>query len=146
MLTEPVPPLFPKATIPSGYSYPQTNGYEPRFGVACRVSDRTVLRSAFAIIDDHNRIVQAEGGSLNLCWPTAGPLDVTLQNCGLPNLFIDALPAAASLIDPLVPLVSQSFDPNAKIPYSIEYNFGIERQLPSSMVLKVDYVGSVSRH
>ena len=33
-----------------------------------------------------------------------------------------------------------------KIPYSIEYNLGIEQQLQEHLTLKADYVGSVGRH
>jgi hypothetical protein len=37
-------------------------------------------------------------------------------------------------------------NPNAKIPYVMEYNFGIQQQMTPNTNLEVNYVGSVSRH
>jgi Carboxypeptidase regulatory-like domain/TonB dependent receptor-like, beta-barrel len=146
LITEPFLPLFPKATAPRRYYNPQKNGWEPRFGIAYRVSHRTVIRSAFAMMDEHNRMVQTDMGTISQGWPTALTLSLSQENRGLPNLFINNLPGLASFLDPLHPIVGQCPDPNMKIPYAIEYNFGIEQQLPSSMVLSLGYVGSVDRH
>jgi hypothetical protein len=146
IITEPFLPLFPKATGPRRFLHTQYNGFEPRFGIAYRASNRTVLRSAIAILDDNNRIVQCYGGTWNLNWPTSGPLNLTLQNRGLPNLILNDLPPASSFIDPLVPVASQDVDPHSRIPYAIEYNLGVEQQLTNSVTAKLDYVGSVGRH
>jgi hypothetical protein len=51
-----------------------------------------------------------------------------------------------SFFNPLQPYVDFGADNRNKIPYAMEYNAGIEQELPGSMVLSVDYVGSVGRH
>ena len=38
-----------------------------------------------------------------------------------------------------------TIDPSLKTPYSIVYNFGIQRQIPGDMVLKTSYVGRLGR-
>ncbi len=38
------------------------------------------------------------------------------------------------------------FNPEVRNPYSIRWNFGIERQLPGDMVLQVVYIGNHSVH
>ena len=146
IVTQPYPPLFPKATGPSGFYYAQYNGFEPRFGVAYQASPGTVVRGAFAMLDDHNNSLVQKNQSVRLSWPTGITTNVTLLNRSNPSTFINSLPPASSYLNSIAPYASFGADPNSKIPYSMEYNFGIERQLPSSMVLNVDYVGSVSRH
>jgi hypothetical protein len=38
-----------------------------------------------------------------------------------------------------------TIDPGLQIPYNIDFNFGIQRQLPGDMVIKVNYVGRLGR-
>ena len=56
------------------------------------------------------------------------------------------LPSALSYLAPNKPIFLDSVNPRAKIPYSMEYNFGIDRQLTPNTSLSVQYVGNVSRH
>ncbi len=146
IVTRPVLPLFPQATGPSTYYNPQYDGFEPRFGVAYQAADRTVVRAAFAILDDHNNQLVQQSQNIRLGWPSAASPNITLQNRGVPNLYLSNLPPESSFINPLVPLIGQSADPNMKISYSMEYNLGVEQQLPYSMLMKLDYVGSLGRH
>jgi TonB dependent receptor len=74
MVTQPELPYFPKATAPSGFYYPQYNGYEPRFGIAYHASDRTVIRAAVAKLDDHNNSLVQKNQSVRL-------------SCGVPGEF-----------------------------------------------------------
>jgi len=146
IVTGPVPPLFPKATGRNSYYLPQYNGVQPRFGVAYQVSNQTVVRTAFAILDDHNNELVQQSQNIRLGWPSAASPTLTLQNRGLPTLFESNLPPVSFFIDPTKPLIGQSAQSNMQNPYSMEYNFGVEQQLSSSMVLKLDYVGSLNRH
>ncbi len=146
LITRPYLPLFPKATGPSGFYYPQYNGFQPRFGVAYRASSRTVARGAFAIIDDHNHNLVQEDQNLRLSWPSAVTLSVVQQNQGLPTLYINHLPPSSSFTNPTSIYVGSSSDPHNKIPYAMEFNLGIEQQLTQSTVLELDYVGSLNRH
>jgi hypothetical protein len=145
-ITKPFAPLFPTAVGPSGFYYPRYNGFEPRLGVAYQATPRTVVRSAFAIMDDHNHSLVQEDQNLRLSWPNAVTISVSQQNQGLPTLYLNNLPSEASFIDPLHIYVGSSSNPHNAIPYAMEYNLGIEQQLSSSTVLKLDYVGSLDRH
>ncbi|MEO8735891.1 MAG: TonB-dependent receptor [Edaphobacter sp.] len=146
VITAPYLPLFPKATGPSGYYYPQYNGFQPRFGIAYQASPRTVLRGAFAIFDDHNNTLVQENQDIHHSWPFSATSSVTNQNRAKPNLFITNLPDPSIYLNPLVPYASFGANPHNKIPYSMEFNGGIEQQLTNSLVLNVDYVGSLGRH
>jgi hypothetical protein len=145
-VNQPVPPLFPKATVPANYFYPQYDGYEPRFGVAYQASSRTVIRSAFAVLDDHNNTLVQESQNGKKAWPDAVLASILLLNRSQPTVFENNLPSLSPYLNPLEPAASQAADPHARIPYSMEYNAGIQQQLSNSVVMNLDYVGSLGRH
>jgi hypothetical protein len=154
-ITGAVTPLFPKATCPSGYFYSQKNGWEPRFGITYKATNRTVIHGAGAILDDHNNtLVQANQG-IRLSWPDAAEPTYSSLDIGLPtqtpysnvtSAYWGGMPTVASMIGPNSPFsIGYGANPHNRIPYSIEYNFGIQEQLQQHMSLKADYVGSVGR-
>lgn len=147
IVTGAVPPYFPKATGPSGYFQPQYNGYEPRFGITYQATSRTVLHGAFAILDDHNNNLIQQDTELAETWPTSNNINLVNLDLSIPTMYIDNLPAASTLVGPnLPPYVSAtSANPNNRIPYAMEFNVGVEQQLSNSLVMKLDYVGSLSR-
>ena len=147
-ITGAVPPQFPAASCPSGYFYSQYNGWEPRFGLTYRAANRTVVHSAAAMLDDHNNTLVQENQNIRLSWPAAAEPTFSSLDIGLPNnAYWSALPSAASLLGSANPFsIGYGADPHNKIPYSIEYNLGIEQQLQEHLTLKADYVGSVGRH
>jgi hypothetical protein len=141
-----VPPLYPHPNVRSSYYDPHYNGFEPRFGVAYRASDKTVIRTGFAMFDDHNNVLVQEAQDPRISWPEGVGASQNGLNRGLPTTFFNNLPLYASFFNPLQPLVAFGADNRNKIPYSIQYNFGVEQQLPFTSVLGVNYVGSVDRH
>jgi hypothetical protein len=147
-ITGAVPPQFPAATCPSGYFNSQYNGWEPRFGLSYRAANHTVVHAAAAMLDDHNNTVVQENQNIRLSWPGGALPTLTSLDIGLPtNAYWNALPAAASFLGANNPFgVSYGADPHNKIPYSIEYNLGVEQQLQEHLTLKASYVGSVGRH
>jgi hypothetical protein len=161
-ITGAVPPQFPKATCPSGYFYSQYNGWEPRFGLTYRAANRTVVHTAFAILDDHNNTLIQENQNIRLSWPGSAEPSLSSLDLGAPSgayftgaadtgspttAYWNGMPAAASLLGASNPFsIGYGADPHNKIPYSIEYNLGVQQQLQENLVLKVDYVGSVGRH
>jgi carboxypeptidase family protein len=147
-ITGAVAPQFPTATCPSGYFYSQYNGWEPRFGLTYRPANHTVVHTAATILDDHNNTLIQENQNIRLSWPGGALPTLSSLDIGLPtNAYWNALPAAASFLGAKNPFgVSYGADPHNKIPYSIEYNLGIEQQLQEHLTLKADYVGSVGRH
>ena len=145
-VTGPVPPLFPKAVGPSSYYYAQTNGWQPRFGFVYQPHNRTAIQGAFVIIDDHNNTLIEEQSDIRLSWPSGIYTTISNQDLGYPSVFINTLPAASTFLDPNKPLASFGGSPHPTIPYSMEWNLGVEQQLTQTMVLGVHYVASGSRH
>lgn len=147
IVTGPVLPYYPNATGPSGFFKPQYNGYEPRFGFAYRAARRTVVHGAFAMLDDHNNTLVQENQNIRLSWPTGIAANFTSLDLGVPEMYLNNLPTASSIIGKgIKPYASYGADPNNKIPYVMEYNLGIQEQLASSTVLNLAYVGSLGRH
>lgn len=146
IVTGPVPPSYPAATGPKGYFHPQYNGWEPRFGLTYQASSRSVVHAAFAMLDDHNNTLVQENQNLRLTWPSGIAANLTSLDLAVPSVYLGHLPTAASLLESVAPYASYGANPNNKIPYSMQYNLGVQQQLSSSLVMKLDYVGSVSRH
>ncbi|HXE12745.1 MAG TPA: carboxypeptidase regulatory-like domain-containing protein [Bryobacteraceae bacterium] len=146
LVSAPVPPLYPQANVRPSYFDPQYNGFQPRFGIAYRATSKTVIRSAFAVFDDHNNTLVQEAQDPRISWPNGVGVSVQGLNHGLPTTYFNNLPEYSSFFNPLQPFVDFGANPRNKIPYAMEYNFGIEQQLSGSLVLNVNYVGSVSRH
>jgi hypothetical protein len=128
------------------YYDPYYKGFQPRFGAAYRAGPKTVIRAAFAMFDDHNNVLVQETQDPRISWPQGVGVSVGDLNRGSPTTYFNNLPTYASFFNPLQPYVAFGADPRNKIPYAIEYNAGVEQQLPAAMVLGVNYVGSVGRH
>jgi hypothetical protein len=146
LITQPYLPLFPKAIGSSRLWYPQYKGFQPRFGINYRASNRTVLQGAFAIMDDHNNTIVQTYADPRISWPTSDAPNITLQNRDLPTTFMNNLPDASTFLKPNVNYASYGIDPDDRIYYSMEYNAGIEQQLSNSLVLDLDYIGSESHN
>ena len=148
IITQPFPPLFPTATGRSTFFEPQYNGWEPRFGITYQMTDRTVLHGAFAMLDDHNNsLVQANQG-IRLSWPTAVSANFTSLDLGIPTTYLNTLPSSESILNGLLatPYATYGANPDNKIPYAMLFNAGVQQQLTNAMTMKLDYVGSLSRH
>jgi hypothetical protein len=139
------PPLYPTPNVRKTYYDPHYNGWEPRLGIAYRISPTTVFRTAFAIFDDHNNTLVQEAQDPRISWPEGVGISNIDLNRGLPSTYFSALPSSSSYFNPLQPLVDFGANPRNKIPYVMEYNGGVEQQLAHAFVLHLDYVGSVGR-
>lgn len=126
--------------------------WAPRFGLAYRLNDKTVIRAAYSRFYDAwatiTQLSQNFGGN----WPAVN----TIQNNGL-NVDVPTVTAAdplqfgngGALVYPINDFsqVSQwMVDPNFKTPVFDQWNVGLERQLPGNMTLDANYVGSNGRH
>jgi hypothetical protein len=144
LVTGPVPPYFSAANDSSGYFKPQRNGFEPRFGITYLAAQRTVLHGAFAILDDHNNTVVQENQGLRLTWPTGITGSLSSLDLGQPQYYINTLPPESFFLGGK-PYASFGGNPTNRIPYSMQWNAGVEQQLTQSLALKLDYVGSADR-
>ena len=127
--------------------------WAPRFGLAYRLNNKTVVRAAYSRFFDEwadtTQLSQNFGGN----WPSTA----TIQNNGL-NLNIPTVTSAdplqfgtstGSVIYPINDFsqVSQwMVDPNFQTPVFDQWNAGIQRELPDNMTLDANYVGSNGRH
>lgn len=123
-----------------------------RAGLAYRINDKTVARAGYGRFYDLwgavTQLAQNFGGN----WPAVA----TINNPGLNQNAITAsmgdplnLGGGGGIVYPRASFdkVSQwMVDPKFATPYMDQWNFGVERELPSNTVLDANYVGSVGRH
>jgi len=133
------------------------NNFGPRFGFAWKVfnSDKTVVRGGFGIFFAH---------PFDAGVPTANTLGFSLQaNLNSPDNGITApfLLHSGVPVQPTAPALNDSFgavavgqnantavtyfERNRATGYSEQFNIGIQRQLPGSMVVEVTALGNLSR-
>src|SRR6195256_5994453 len=128
--------------------------FGPRIGFAYRLGNRTVLRGAAGIVYDNWAAVSQMAQKIEGAWPDIGQL--IANNLNQPST-TSATPTTTSQ-DPfagggsgLFPAptpfnqVQWFYDPHIKNPYSMQWNFGVQRELNSSTTVDVNYVGSGSR-
>lgn len=146
LISQPFPPLFPFRTVRRTYFDPQYHGFQPRLGIAYSLTPKTVIRTGFAIFDDNeDQRIQTYGDPAAIRWPWGAGITLAGLNQGVPNTFFDSLPLASTFFNPLQPSVAFGADPRAKIPYVLQWNFGVQRELTPNLTAEVDYVGSGSR-
>lgn len=129
----------------------------PRLGIAYSLNDKTVIRSGFAIFHstfwvDNGAEVTFPGWTYAQVFPSRGvgvAQDFTLSQ-GFPvssgglavpdplALFNQATPGAPLAVSAV------SYDGSDNMPYSIQWNLGVQRQIGWSTVLDLAYVASRS--
>ncbi len=138
---------------PTGKIYKDTtDNWQPRVGLAYRLSQNTALRASFQMFFDNwagvtqtaqnfeggwPDVAQQLGNNLNNQLSTEGPL----PNRTGTNPFPEGLFPAPTPFNQVL----WYMDPNHKNPYSMQWNLGVQHQLNSSTVVTANYVGSGSR-
>jgi len=124
----------------------------PRFGLAWQISNKTVLRMGAGIYYMANTQTGRTNGFSNTTSYQAS-LDGRLPSAGAnlsgPYSLVDPFPSG--ILEPtgakegLLTLVGQgfTFDPNfLKIPRTYQYSFGLQRELPSHILLEASFAGN----
>ena len=132
--------------------------FAPRLGLAYAVSPKTIVRSGFAMFYnsafiDNGTLISYPGFSQAVDFPDLGvgrAQQFRLQD-GFPVGAIGAVPnplALASAASPSRPLPVSSVTYNAddKLPYNVQWNFSIQREVGFKTVMELAYVGSRSVH
>ena len=118
----------------------------PRLGIAYRLFNRTVIRSAAGIFYDNWAVWTQAAQSYGAAWPQVALLTTANQNPDIPTVraFNPLSSIGAGALPAATPFSSQQTykDPFLKVPYTPEWNFGIQHQLDANTALSVDYVGS----
>ncbi len=131
---------------------PDRNNFQPRIGVAYRLSDRLVIRGGYGLYylgQNESGSTQGFSRTTSAVVSTDGGLTpaVTLTNAfaNLPGgRLLDPIGSsqgAASFLGESVP--GQYFD--RPLPFSHQYSFDIQRELPGNLLLEVGYAGNASR-
>jgi len=130
--------------------------FGPHGGFAYRFGDKTVIRGSAGIVYDNWAAVSQMAQNIEGDWPGIGQL--ISNNLNLPNS-TSAVPTVtaqnpfggngAAGLPPATPFTSAAvqwyYDPNIKNPYSVQYNFGIQRELNSSTTVSGNYVGALNK-
>ncbi len=139
---------------PNGKIYHDTtNNWAPRVGLAYRLTDTTVIRAGFGIFYDNWAAVNQASQNYEGSWPDLGQqlgnnLNVPTAAAPLPSVTgLNPFAAGAGLFPAATPFnqVQWFMDPYAKNPYSMQWNFGIAKELNNTTTVTVDYVGSGDR-
>ncbi|MFZ0478756.1 MAG: TonB-dependent receptor [Terriglobales bacterium] len=146
----------------SGLISPDRNNFAPRIGMAYQWSDKLVFRSGYGIFyggQENGPFSNPSTGfnppflsseaftppcSAATANPAAGQQDCSISyanNGGLPLNFLYQGFPANSLSDPNAPEL-YSLSPRLVTPYTQQWHFGMEYQLPADTVLEVTYAGS----
>ncbi len=138
--------IAPAGTPPFGTRY---GNFAPRFGVAYQLSQSpdwgAVVRGGFGLFFD---LATEELG--NLTQSPYFPYGSTRFNCCFNGSFpLDSATAAPPPITPasLAPPsgILFAFDPNLRLPYTLQWNIALEQALGKHQAISVSYIGSVGR-
>jgi hypothetical protein len=147
-------PCIPGSSLPANVVV-SSNGHihqydpgdvAPRLGLAYRLGSKTVIRTAGGIFYDNWATWSQLGQSFGGAWPTVNQLTTTNLNPDVPTVkSANPLGALGTGVLPAATPFTQNLtfkDPFMKVPYTEEWNFGIQHQLGQNTGLSVDYVGS----
>lgn len=126
--------------------------FGPHFGFDYQIKNGTVIRGGYALVYDNvTGSIQTVRDRL-LAWPS---------NASLPLVF-NAIGGSVTTVENIIPTISNTnalptvptpfqqfgwyYDPKLKDHYSQEFNLDIEKQVTSSLLASVSYVGSLDRH
>src|SRR5207302_10027515 len=125
-------------SVPAGAPrgmYPSQSTWSPRLGFAFTLNEKTVVRGGYGLFYDRMQ-GNPTFDTLNNP-PYVGSAQFTSGN-------LADITAGASVIAPWGGV--QTIDPHLKIPYSEQFSFGIQRELPKGLFAEATYVGTLGRH
>ncbi len=114
------------------------NNWAPRVGLAYKLNDKTVVRSGFGVFYAAPQYEISRNLAVNP--PFAGAFAYTNNQLDFPGArridqgYDRSFRAEGSTFN--------GIDPNLRMPYVLQWNFNVQRQLPTSLLLTVAYVGT----
>jgi hypothetical protein len=122
--------------------------WQPRFGVAYRVTEHTAVRAGFGIFEGKTTALGTQNG-FSVTTPYISTLDAGQTPAGsLTNPFPGGILAAPGGSQGLSTSLGQApswNDPTRGMPFSIQYSLHIERELPGRFVVDAGYVNNSSK-
>jgi TonB-dependent receptor-like protein len=134
----------PLAVVPGPLWHTRYDNFAPRIGAAYQVAPKTVLRGGFGLFYDlgYGDVGFAAGPvfpySRNEFIDASPPLPFDLTNPAF------GPPPFSTTIDANV-LYMSAVDPNLRLPYTLQWNAAIEREIGANQTLTATYVGSDGR-
>jgi hypothetical protein len=131
---------------------PNYKNFAPRFGFAYKYNNSIVVSGGYSMIYDNlTSSIQSVRDRL-LAWPSNSSLPLTFNVIGQPlDSMTDIVPTLSSTN--ALPAVATPFnqfgwyyDTHLKSPYSHQLNLQIQKQITSSLVATIGYVGSTDHH
>lgn len=123
------------------------NNVGPRIGMAYSLTSKTVLRGGFGVFFSPGLVRLFNGGNpgFSVTTPFVATIDSVTPVGSLTNPFPTGLQPLAGSSQGAATLVGTSiaaltFD--TPLPYSMQWNFGVQRELPGSVAINVSYAGN----
>jgi len=126
------------------------DNWQPRVGLAYRLTPNTVLRGAATRYYDNWAAIQQLATNYQGTWPSVG--FVLAQNLNLPTAAhptptvpaSDPLNLGSGVYPSATPFnqVNWMLDPYYKDAYSIQWNFGVQHLFDNGMMMEANYVGA----
>ena len=127
---------------------PTRDNWGPRFGLAYRLTNNTVIRGGYGVVFDSLsgliQTFQAQVGS----WPDATNTQKAFNNIGDNIVTLSQLQTeAASVLPGPTPwnATNWMYDPKLKNAYSHQWNIEIQRQVTDNLMVSIGYAGSRNR-
>ncbi|MGC2400416.1 MAG: carboxypeptidase regulatory-like domain-containing protein, partial [Acidobacteriaceae bacterium] len=128
---------------------PAYRNFGPRLGFAYKLDNSTVVRGGYGLIYDTTQGSVQSINDRQLAWPSNFTLPLVFNSIGQPNDTMDAIiptlssPKALPAVSTPFNLLAWNYDPHMKPAYSHQFNLDIQKQIGSSLVASVSYIGSV---
>lgn len=139
-----IPGLEFRPNLQKGIWFPDRNNFAPRVGLAYRLTSSTVMRAGAGVF-----YAKTQGNELQfkINAPPIVFAATLIGQVGTPNVSWDrdAFPDPSSPTFPVATLSPFSVDPRDRSPYVVQWNYNIEQQLTSNLLLEVAYAGSIGR-
>jgi hypothetical protein len=120
---------------------PDYHEFGPRIGLAYELTPKTTVRAGFGMFYEANYAWQGQGARGQ--WPyaisqTFSSIDTPAPDCPVMTCF----PPYESVLYGTPPTEEHIVSRNNEIPWTEQWNFGIQRQLTQNLMVEVDYVGN----
>jgi hypothetical protein len=123
------------------------NNFGPRFGFAYSVTEKTVLRGGFGIFYGPGLVRLFNGGNpgFTVTTPFVATIDSVTPVGNLTNPFPSGLFPLAGSSQGAAAQAGASISAlvwDTPLPYSSQWNFGVQRELPASIAVNISYAGN----
>lgn len=123
------------------------NNFGPRIGLAWSVTPKTVIRSGFGVFFSPGLVRLFNGGNpgFTVASPYVASIDGVTPVNTLQNPFPDGLIPPSGSSQGAASLVGTSIGGlvyDTPLPYSMQWNFGFQQELPAGFLLNASYAGN----